>query len=36
MLRMEIRREVLENARQEFENAIRLINNQARRRMNGS
>ncbi len=36
MLRMEIQREVLENARQEFENAIRLINNQARRRMNGS
>jgi hydrophobe/amphiphile efflux-3 (HAE3) family protein len=36
MLRMEIRREVLVNAREEFETAIRLINNQARRRMNGS
>jgi hypothetical protein len=36
MVRMENRREVLVNARQEFENAIRLINNQARRRMNGS
>ena len=36
MMRMEMRREVLENAKVEFENAIRLINNQARRRMNGS
>jgi hypothetical protein len=36
MLRMEIRREVLEAAQQEFKNAIKLINNQARRRMNGS
>jgi uncharacterized protein len=36
MVRMESQREMLENARQEFENAIRLINNQARRRMNGS
>jgi uncharacterized protein len=36
LVRMESRREVLENARQEFENAIRLINNRARRRMNGS
>lgn len=36
MLRMEIRREVLEAAQQEFKNAIKLINTQARRRMNGS
>jgi hydrophobe/amphiphile efflux-3 (HAE3) family protein len=36
LVRMEDRREVVENARQEFENAVRLINNQARRRMNGS
>lgn len=36
MLRMEIRREVLEAAQKEFKNAIRMINNQARRRMNGS
>ena len=36
MLRMEIRREVLEAAQQELKNAIKLINNQARRRMNGS
>lgn len=36
MLRMEIRREVLEAAKQEFKNAINLINNNARRRMNGS
>lgn len=32
MLRMEIRREVLETAQQQFKNAIKLINNQARRR----
>lgn len=36
MLRMEIRREVLDAAQQEFKNAIKLINTQARRRMNGS
>jgi hydrophobe/amphiphile efflux-3 (HAE3) family protein len=36
MLRMEIRREVLDAAKQEFKNAISLLNNKARRRMNGS
>lgn len=35
MLRMEIRREVLEAAKQNFKNAINMINNQSRRRMNG-
>lgn len=35
MLRMEIRREVLEAAKQNLKNAINMIDNQTRRRMNG-
>ena len=36
MIRMEIRREVLENAKQEFKKTIALINNQSWRRINGN
>jgi hydrophobe/amphiphile efflux-3 (HAE3) family protein len=36
MIRMEIQREVLENAKQELKKAIALINNQSRRRINGN
>jgi len=36
MIRMEIRREVLENAKQELKKAIALINNQSWRRINGN
>jgi len=36
MIRMEIRREVLENAKQELKRAIALINNQSWRRINGN
>ncbi len=36
MIRMEIRREVLENAKGELKRAIALINNQSRRRINGN
>jgi hydrophobe/amphiphile efflux-3 (HAE3) family protein len=36
MVRMEIRREVVENAKSNLINAMKLINNQSRRRMNGS
>jgi hypothetical protein len=36
MIRMEIRREVLENAKQELKKAMALINNQSWRKMNGS
>ncbi len=35
-IRMEIQREVLENAKQEFKKAIALINNQSWRRINGN
>jgi hydrophobe/amphiphile efflux-3 (HAE3) family protein len=36
MIRMEIRREVLENAKQDLKKAIALINNQSWRRINGN
>ena len=36
MIRMEIQREVLENAKQELKKAIALINNHSRRRVNGN
>ena len=36
MIRMEIQREVLENAKQELKKAMALINNQSWRKMNGS
>ena len=36
MIRMEIHREVVENAKQELKKAIALINNQSRRRINGN
>lgn len=36
MIRMEIQREVLNNAKRELEKAIALINNQSRRRINGN
>ena len=36
MVRMETRREVVENAKQEFKKAIALINNQSWRRINGN
>jgi hypothetical protein len=35
-IRMEIQREVLENAKQELKNAIALIDNQSWRRINGN
>lgn len=36
MIRMEIQREVLDNAKRELKKAIALINNQSRRRINGN
>jgi hypothetical protein len=36
MIRMEIQREVLDNAKRELKKAITLINNQSRRRINGN